>query len=225
MKYRKKIIKTEDGSITYRIDTLKENYHSLYGAVTESQFVYLAEGFNFWSKNNNDQKCDIFELGYGTGLIAYLTFLEAAKISKSVNYNSIDPFPLSIKEVKSLKYDEFFEHLKSLTTFNEFSGIIWNRPQEVSPYFDITKNKIYFQDFKSQKLFHIIYYDAFGAHSQPEIWEPELMKKCYKLLKPGGIWVSYCAKGSVRRGLQDAGFTVYRLPGPPGKREMLRAVK
>ena len=224
MKYRKKIIKTEDGSITYRIDTLKENYHSLYGAVTESQFVYLAEGFNFWSKNN-DQKCDIFELGYGTGLIAYLTFLEADKISKSVNYYSIDPFPLSIKEVKSLKYDEFFEHLKSLTTFNEFSGIIWNRPQEVSPYFDITKNKIYFQDFKSQKLFDIIYYDAFGAHSQPEIWEPELMKKCYKLLKPGGVWVSYCAKGSVRRGLQDAGFTVYRLPGPPGKREMLRAVK
>ena len=225
MKYRKKIIKTEDGSITYRIDTLKENYHSLYGAVTESQFVYLAEGFNFWSKNNNDQKCDIFELGYGTGLIAYLTFLEANKISKSVNYYSIDPFPLSIKEVKLLKYDELFEHLKSLTTFNEFSDIIWNHPQEVSPYFDITKNKTYFQDFKSQKLFDLIYYDAFGAHSQPEIWDPQLMKKCYKLLKPGGIWVSYCAKGSVRRGLQDAGFTVYRLPGPPGKREMLRAVK
>ena len=91
--------------------------------------------------------------------------------------------------------------------------------------FKFIKSKIHFEKFQSSQLFDVIYYDAFGAHAQPELWEPRWMKKCYDLLSVGGVWVSYCAKGSVRRGLEEAGFQVSRLPGPPGKREMLRAVK
>jgi tRNA U34 5-methylaminomethyl-2-thiouridine-forming methyltransferase MnmC len=225
MNHKKKQIKTEDGSITYRIEALKENYHSLHGAVTESRFVYLTEGFNFWTQKNKDSECNILELGYGTGLISYLSFLESDKFRKYINYTSLEPYPLKLAEVYLLRYDQFFNNSRDLMTFNKFSTLSWEVAQEISPYFKIIKNEICFEDFKSKKFFDLIYYDAFGAHAQPELWEPKLMKKCYSLLKPGGVWVSYCAKGSVRRGLKDSGFSVFRLPGPPGKREMLRAVK
>jgi tRNA U34 5-methylaminomethyl-2-thiouridine-forming methyltransferase MnmC len=225
MNHKKKQIKTEDGSITYRIEALKENYHSLHGAVTESRFVYLTEGFNFWTQKNKDSECNILELGYGTGLMSYLSFLESDKFRKYINYTSLEPYPLKLEEVYLLKYDQFFNDSRDLMTFNKFSTLSWEVVQEISPYFKIIKNEICFEDFKSKKFFDLIYYDAFGAHAQPELWEPKLMKKCYSLLKPGGVWVSYCAKGSVRRGLKDSGFSVFRLPGPPGKREMLRAVK
>ena len=211
--------------MTYRLEALKENYHSLYGAVTESRFVYVTEGFNFWTQKNNNRECNILELGYGTGLMSYLSFLEADKISNSINYTSLEPYPMTIEEVYLLKYDQFFKNSRDLMTFNKFSALSWEVAHEISPYFKIIKKEIFFEDFKSQKLFDLIYYDAFGAHAQPELWEPKLMKKCYSLLNPGGAWVSYCAKGSVRRGLKDSGFSVFRLPGPPGKREMLRAVK
>ncbi len=225
MNYSKKQIKTEDGSTTYRMEDLKENYHSLNGAITESHFVYITEGFNFWTQKNKDRECNILELGYGTGLMTYMSFLEADRMNRFINYTSLEPYPLTIEEVNLLNYDQFFENSKDLMTFNKFSTISWEETHKVSPHFRITKKKICFEDYKSQKFFDLIYYDAFGAHVQPELWEPELMKKCYSLLNPGGAWVSYCSKGSVRRGLKEVGFSVYRLPGPPGKREMLRAVK
>ena len=225
MNHKKKQIKTEDGSITYRIEALKENYHSLHGAVTESRFVYLTEGFNFWTQRNKHSECNILELGYGTGLISYLSFLESDKFRKYINYTSLEPYPLKLDEVYLLKYDQFFKNSIDLMTFNKFSALSWGVAQDISPYFKIIKKETCFEDYKSHKFFDLIYYDAFGAHAQPELWEPKLMKKCYSLLHPGGVWVSYCAKGSVRRGLKDSGFSVFRLPGPPGKREMLRAVK
>tara|TARA_S200000501_G_scaffold330759_1_gene332319 strand:- start:229 stop:909 length:681 start_codon:yes stop_codon:yes gene_type:complete len=216
---------TEDGSWTYFIKELKETYHSRYGAIKETKFVYIKEGFNFWKKKYTDKKCNILELGYGTGLTAYFSFLEANKSSKQIDYVSLETFPLTIKEIELLKYLNNFEYSMSSITFDQFSKLPWELTQKVSPYFNFTKIKKRFEDFKSQNLFDLIYYDAFGFHAQPELWEPKLMKKCYSLLNSGGVWVSYCAKGSVRRGLKEAGFNVYRLPGPPGKREMLRAIK
>tara|TARA_A100001011_G_scaffold271728_1_gene280983 strand:+ start:4040 stop:4720 length:681 start_codon:yes stop_codon:yes gene_type:complete len=223
----KKIIKfqTEDGSSTYLIKEFKETYHSRHGAITESQFVYLKEGFNFWNKKFVDKKCNILELGYGTGLNAYLSFLEANKLSKQVDYVSLEPFPLTIKEIELLKYANNFEYSSSFMTFDKFSKLPWELTQKISLNHNLIKIKKRFEDFKSQKLFDLIYYDAFGYNAQPELWEEWLMKKCYNLLNSGGVWVSYCAKGTVRRGLEEAGFNVYRLPGPPGKREMLRAIK
>ena len=225
MNYIKRQIITEDGSITYRIDDLKENYHSLYGAVSESYFVYLNEGLNYWFQKRNQYECNILELGYGTGLMAYMSFIESNKMSKSIDFTSIEPFPMTTEETKILKYDKFFDSTCISMNFKKFSSINWEQAQELSPYFRITKKQICFENFKSQNYFDLIFYDAFGAHAQPELWEPHLMKKCFELLNPGGVWVSYCAKGSVRRGLKKAGFKVFRLPGPPGKREMLRAVK
>ena len=141
MKYKKKQIKTEDGSITYRVEALKENYHSLYGAVTESRFVYVSEGFNFWKQKNNDKECNILELGYGTGLMSYLSFLEADKISNAINYTSLEPYPMTIEEIYLLKYDQFFKNSRNLMTFNKFSTLPWEVGQEISAYFKIIKKK------------------------------------------------------------------------------------
>lgn len=225
MQHEKKHIQTEDGSWTLRIEKLKETYHSRHGAVTESNFVYINEGFNYWSNQHPSYTCRVLELGYGTGLTAYLSYLEAEKQQKRIDFTSLEAYPLSKDELSLLQYHQFFEGLETVVSYDEFSNLDWERFQAVSPYFNLLKNRIYFEDFKTKNSFDLIYYDAFGAHAQPELWQPQWMKKCYELLVSGGVWVSYCAKGSVRRGLEAAGFTVTRLSGPPGKREMLRAIK
>ncbi len=225
MQHTKKHIQTADGSWTYHIEGLKETYHSRHGAVTESQFVYIEAGLSFWTQNNPFSNCRILELGYGTGLMAYLSFI-AAEIKKiEINYTSLEAYPISPEELRLLEYQKYFDSKKKVPNFNDFSALAWEQVNKVSPFFTLTKKKIRFEDFKASSSFDIIYYDAFGAHAQPELWEPQWMQKCYDLLAPNGVWVSYCAKGSVRRGLATAGFKVARLAGPPGKREMLRGVK
>ena len=225
MKYKRNPIQTEDGSWTYRIEGLKETYHSRSGAVTESQFVYVDAGLSYWIQNNASSNCRILELGYGTGLMSYLSFLAGTNQEKELHYTSIEAYPICLEELGLLAYQKYFESKKNLLGFNAFSNLAWEEVHKVSTFFWLTKNKIRFEEFKSSTPFDVIYYDAFGAHAQPELWEPRWMKKCYDLLAPNGVWVSYCAKGSVRRGLAAAGFEVARLPGPPGKREMLRGVK
>jgi len=225
MAHEKQIIKTSDGSFTFRIEGLKETYHSRHGAMIESKFVYIDTGFYFWAENNPNKACRILELGYGTGLVTYLSYLEAERFQKEIDYLSLEAFPLTIHELHSLNYDSFFEGSSASFSFRDFSIMDWQKRHFLSHYFKFIKSKIHFEKFQSSQLFDVIYYDAFGAHAQPELWEPRWMKKCYDLLSVGGVWVSYCAKGSVRRGLEEAGFQVSRLPGPPGKREMLRAVK
>ena len=225
MQYKKNHIQTNDGSWTYRIEGLKESYHSRHGAVTESQFVYVDAGLSHWIQNNPSSSCRILELGYGTGLMAYLSFIAAVIQKKAIHYTSLEPYPINLEELHLLEYQKFFVSKNCVPNFNEFSALPWEQANKISPFFTLTKKKIRFEDFKESSPFDVIYYDAFGAHAQPELWEPQRMQKCYDLLAPNGVWVSYCAKGSVRRAMAAAGFEVARLAGPPGKREMLRGVK
>jgi len=225
MEFSKEKIKTQDGSFTFKIDDLKETYHSKSGAITESNFVYIEAGLNYWFKQYPKSPCHVLELGYGTGLMSYLSFLESEKKKLNVDYVSLEAYPLTEEQLKSLGYTSFFKDISPKINFDTFSCLKWGTPQKLSQHFSFIKHKIHFENFEANTFFDLIYYDAFGSHAQPELWEPQWMKKCFKLLNPGGIWVSYCAKGSVRRGLEEAGFQVSRLPGPPGKREMLRAVK
>ena len=224
-RFNKVAITTEDGTSTFYIEELKELYHSRNGALTESQFVYINEGFKYWSKMNSKTKCRILELGYGTGLIAFLTYLNSSKFKKQIDYTSLEAYPISITQLKELNYDQFFKEKYQTKNFEEFSKLKWELKHQIAINFSIIKKEILFEKFIASDLYDIIFYDAFGAHAQPEIWAPELMKKCFDILKPGGVWVSYCAKGSVRRSLKISGFNVQRLPGPPGKREMLRGIK
>jgi len=224
MDLKKSWILTKDGSSTLRIDSLNESYHSLHGAVTESEFVYLDNGLRFWQKSHSVSKASVLEIGYGTGLLAFLSFLNQLNNKMEIDYTSLEAYPLKITDLERLNYNSFFESNQHLS-FLDFSRLPWNNINQIIPEYSILKHNIFFEDFKSEKLYDIIYYDAFGFHAQPNLWEIEWMKKCFDLLKNGGLWISFCAKGSVRRGLQKVGFDVVRLPGPPGKREMLRAIK
>lgn len=225
MRYKRHQIITEDGSSTLRIDDLKETYHSRHGAVLESNFVYLKEGLEFWLDQYPNQTCRILELGYGTGLITYLTYLKAQKEKLEIEYVSLEAFPLSSAEIQTLNYEQFFQNDAVSHLFSTFNLLPWEQEKALTSYFNLTKKEIKFENFISEFSYDLIFYDAFGFHVQPELWSEQCMSRCYELLNPKGVWVSYCAKGSVRRGLDKAGFETFRLPGPPGKREMLRAVK
>jgi tRNA U34 5-methylaminomethyl-2-thiouridine-forming methyltransferase MnmC len=222
MNFKKTWILTRDGSNTLKIENLKETYHSLEGAITESQFVYLNMGLRFWQNANPKSNCSIFEMGYGTGLLAYLTFLNNSETC--IDYTSLEAYPLSLTDYKQLNYNELLNS-KTRISFLAFSRLSWETEHKLNSKFKLIKHQTLFEQFSRNHFFDLIYYDAFGAHAQPNLWEKHWMKKCYDLLNKGGVWVSFCAKGSVRRALQEVGFTVERLPGPPGKREMLRAVK
>ena len=224
-RFNKRAITTEDGTSTLYIEELKELYHSRNGALTESEFVYINKGLKYWSKASSVAKCRVLEIGYGTGLIAFLTYLNSFKIKKKIDYTSLEAYPVSTRKLEELNYNQLFKEKDSTQSFEEFSKLKWELNHQITPNFSITKKEILFEKFIASDLYDIIFYDAFGAHAQPEIWAPELLKKCFDILNPGGVWVSYCAKGSVRRGLKISGFEVQRLPGPPGKREMLRAIK
>lgn len=224
MDLKKSWILTKDGSSTLRIDSLNESYHSLHGAVTESEFVYLDNGLRFLQKSHSASKASVLEIGYGTGLLAFLSFLNQLNNKMEIDYTSLEAYPLKIKDLERLNYNSFFESNQHLS-FLDFSKLPWNNINQIVPEFSILKLDIFFENFKSEKLYDIIYYDAFGFHAQPNLWEIEWMKKCFDLLNNDGLWISFCAKGSVRRGLQKVVFDVESLPGPPGKREMLRAIK
>ncbi len=222
MNFKKTWVLTKDGSNTLKIENLKETYHSLHGAITETVFVYLEKGLRFWQNVNPKSNCSIFEMVYGTVLLAYLTFLNNSEMR--IDLTSIEAYPLSFTDYKQLNYNELLNS-KSAISFLSFSQLSWETEHKLTSKFKLTKHQTLFEKFSGNHSFDLIYYDAFAAHAQPDLWEKRCMKKCYDLLNKGGVWVSYCAKGSVRRALQEVGFTVERLPGPPGKREMLRAVK
>lgn len=221
---QKKIIITGDGSPSLYINQLKETYHSKYGAITESDHVYIKEGFAHWVSLNKQKAPRIFEMGLGTGLIAYLSYVFALNHKVFCEYVSVEKYPLSIDEVQSLRMKDALPDPDHHHFFDQLHEVTWGQNLSKS---DFLFKKLE-QDFFSVTLdqsFDIMFYDAFGYHVNSEMWQEKALQKCYDLLQYGGVWVSYCAKGSVRRSLEKIGFTVERLEGPPGKREMLRAIK
>ena len=221
---QKKIIITGDGSPSLYIDQLKETYHSKHGAITESDHVYIKEGFAHWVSLNKQKAARIFEMGLGTGLIAYLSYVFALNHKVFCEYVSVEKYPLSIDEVQSLRMKDALPDPDHHHFFDQLHEVSWGQNLSKS---DFLFKKLE-QDFFSVTLdqsFDIMFYDAFGYHVYSEMWQEKALQKCYDLLRNGGVWVSYCAKGSVRRSLEKIGFSVERLEGPPGKREMLRAIK
>ena len=203
---------------------LKETYHSKYGAITESDHVYIKEGFAHWVSLNKQKAPRIFEMGLGTGLIAYLSYVFALNHKVFCEYVSVEKYPLSIDEVQSLRMKDALPDPDHHHFFDQLHEVTWGQNLSKS---DFLFKKLE-QDFFSVTLdqsFDIMFYDAFGYHVNSEMWQEKALQKCYDLLQYGGVWVSYCAKGSVRRSLEKTGFWVERLEGPPGKREMLRAIR
>jgi tRNA U34 5-methylaminomethyl-2-thiouridine-forming methyltransferase MnmC len=217
------IIITEDGSNTLFLKVLNESYHSKFGAISESRHIFIEAGFKNSSLTGS---INILEIGFGTGLNTVLTFIEAIDRKSKIYYHAIEPFPLSDKVYQKLNYDQFipFEQTKSLFLAMHEAG--WDKPVELSKLFSLQKQKLKLEDTVLQENFYnLVYFDAFSPEVQPELWTKEIFLKIFKAMRQKGVFVTYSAKGAVRRNLTEAGFMVERLPGPKEKREMIRALK
>ncbi|MFD2585865.1 tRNA (5-methylaminomethyl-2-thiouridine)(34)-methyltransferase MnmD [Croceitalea marina] len=217
----RKIITTGDGSKTIQITDWNEQYHSIHGAVQEAYHVFIKNGLDQFK---NDEIA-LLEVGFGTGLNALITLSEATKRGLKIQYEGVEAFPVSMEEVEALNYIETLNLLSFKEHFFLMHQSAWGKRQKITPDFLLFKSQSDFQEIAYQNLFNLIYFDAFGYRVQPELWSEAIFEKMFRALKPGGILVTYSAKGSVRRAMQAVGFNVERLPGPPGKREMLRATK
>jgi len=212
---------TADGSTTIHIPEWDEQYHSKHGAIQEAKHVFIKNGLSLFS----DQDISILEIGFGTGLNCFITFLEAPKKNLNIDYVGVEAYPVVSEEVEKMNYVNQLNASEFFAVFNQIHQQEWEVKSDISPNFSLLKRKQFFNDINDENKFDLIYFDAFGARVQPELWTEEIFEKMYKALKTGGVLVTYSAKGSVRRAMLTVGFLVEKLPGPPGKREMLRATK
>jgi tRNA U34 5-methylaminomethyl-2-thiouridine-forming methyltransferase MnmC len=217
------IIKTDDGSDTLFVDSLQENYHSRFGAQSESEHVFLQAGFRH--PVGLTSRC-ILEIGFGTGLNCLLTALEASKSGVNTLYYAIEKYPLDQLLVNKMHFPAKEDELSN-ALFHEIHSAPWEKIMPLTNWFQLMKIEWDFVTGLPEELpmFDLVYFDAFSPDKQPEMWNSSLLSKIAEKVSTGGIFVTYCAKGSVRRDLVKAGFKMERIPGPVGKREMLRGIK
>jgi|SRR5690606_29713716 len=222
---KRQIINTSDGSTTIYIEQWDEHYHSKHGAIQEAYHVFIKSGLSAWIDQNDAKDLRILEIGFGTGLNAFITFLEHYKIGRRITYHGVEAYPVQKEEVALLNYVQQLDAQDYNEAFTMMHQGEWDKDLEIAPSFTLRKRKQFFDGIKDKAAFDLVYFDAFGARVQPELWDVPMFESMYKALDKNGILVTYAAKGSVRRAMQEVGFLVEKLPGPPGKREMLRAVK
>ena len=214
---------TADGSSTLYNALLDEHYHSIHGALNESIHVFIRKGFlDFVNLYKSVKNINILEIGFGTGLNCILTFIENLKLNTSLNYTSLEPFPLEMKIIDNLDFN--LDSIQ-LDAFKLIHQSFWGNPVEINKQFYLEKSILELKDFNADKFYDIIYFDAFAPSKQPELWKVDIFSKLFNLTSKNGVLVTYCAKGQVRRDLEKVGYFVERLEGPPGKREMIRATK
>lgn len=215
---KREIIITSDGSTTIHLPEWNEHYHSKHGAIQEAYHVFIKNGLQEISLDT----ISILEIGFGTGLNCFITFLEH---QYKIDYVGVEAYPVVKDEIQKLNYVSELEAKQYKAVFDTIHDVSWEEKHQITDSFSLTKRKQFFNEIEEKNAFDLIYFDAFGARVQPELWTEEIFAKMFSALKNNGILVTYAAKGSVRRAMQTVGFTVERLPGPPGKREMLRAIK
>ena len=191
----------------------------MHGALQESLHVFIRNGLQVCSAN----PLRILEMGFGTGLNALLTALEDTTAHSEIRYTALEAFPLQKEEWEKLNYPSLLDHPEAKTVMDRLHICPWGTYQSIRNGFKLRKLEMDFLDFSESEAYDLIYFDAFGARVQPELWTEHMFVRMYEAAAPGGVLVTYAAKGSVRRAMLAAGFAVERLPGPPGKREMLRA--
>jgi tRNA U34 5-methylaminomethyl-2-thiouridine-forming methyltransferase MnmC len=220
------LITTGDGSHSLLNTDLNETYHSTHGAVQESLHVFIRNGLDFFIERNRPKEIKILEVGFGTGLNALLSLKKIQDSKIKIHYTSLEAFPISIEIADQLSYsnDVVFPHSKQL--FTSLHELGWNEPVSILANFTLEKRKITLQEssFRPSE-FDLVYFDAFAPNKQPEMWELSTLRKVVQAIKPKGVFVTYCAKGQLKRDLKSFGMIIETLPGPPGKREMVRALK
>ena len=217
----REIITTKDGSTTIHLPELNETYHSKFGAIQEAYHVFIKMGLELFSQKS----ISILEIGFGTGLNAFITFLEAQKNNKTIDYVGVEAYPVALQEALQMNYVTELNSLDKYEIFNEMHKCTWEEKHTISQNFCLSKRKQLFEDIIDENCFDLIYFDAFGFTVDPNLWNETIFAKMYKSLKSGGVLVTYACRTSVKNAMMSSGFSVEKLPGAPGKREMLRAIK
>jgi tRNA U34 5-methylaminomethyl-2-thiouridine-forming methyltransferase MnmC len=218
---KREIIKTLDGSTSIHIPEWNESYHSRHGAIQEAYHVFINNGLSLFGA----LPVSILEIGFGTGLNAFITFIESANRTQQISYTGIEAFPVMSDEIIEMNYVAQLNARPYESIFTEMHDCEWEQPVKLSECFTLTKRKMLIEQVQFEGQYDLIYFDAFGYGVQPELWSTEIFAKMYIALKPDGWLVTYAARGVVKRSMIEVGFTVEKLAGPPGKREMFRARK
>ena len=218
---KREIIQTLDGSTTIQLTEWNECYHSKHGAIQEAKHVFIKNGLDLFQ---NQDSISILEIGFGTGLNAFITFLETINKEK-VNYVGVEAYPISQEEIAQMNYVSELDSEMYQEIFDKMHSCDWENQQTITENFLLTKRKLFFQDIEDKNQFDLIYFDAFGFPLQPELWSEVIFKKMYDALLPKGTLVTYACRSSIKNAMLSVGFSIEKLPGAPGKREMLRATK
>ncbi|HTX88918.1 MAG TPA: tRNA (5-methylaminomethyl-2-thiouridine)(34)-methyltransferase MnmD [Bacteroidales bacterium] len=215
---------TGDGSHTLLVPELHEHYHSVHGAIAESRHVFVEAGLNRLIPFKS--KIRVLEIGFGTGLNALLTFFEARLKNVSVDYTAVEPYPLEPAIWEALNYPELLTFPDARSVYRLLHTSPPDHLTRISPLFFLEKRVDRFQTAALPVAsFDVVYLDAFGPEVQPEMWLPAIFEKLFRVMDHDSILVTYSSKGAVRRAMKQAGFTVTKIPGPEGKREMTRAFR
>ncbi|MEO8233790.1 MAG: tRNA (5-methylaminomethyl-2-thiouridine)(34)-methyltransferase MnmD [Flavobacterium sp.] len=218
---KREIIKTLDGSTTIHLPDWDECYHSKNGAIQEAYHVFIKNGLSLVEENN----ISILEIGFGTGLNAFITLLEAQKNNLNIDYNGVEAYPIAKEEAIEMNYLQELKAEEFEAEYKKMHDCSWEEKHIFNTNFSLTKRKQFFQDIQDKNTFDLIYFDAFGYRVQPELWSTEIFKNMFESLKEKGVLVTYAARGVVKRSMQEVGFTVKKVAGPPGKREMMIGFK
>jgi len=217
-----KLVITEDGSHTLSVPELNEHYHSVYGAISESQHIFINTGLKFVLKEKKE--INILEIGFGTGLNALMTFRELSASNIKCSYTAVEAYPLEEAVYTQLNYPGILGMSKDILI--KLHTANWEEKETISSSFDLLKIKCKAQDMLlTENYFDLVYFDAFAPDIQPELWTVEIFKNIFRTMKNNAILTTYSTKGIVKRALKESGFTIEKLPGPKGKREILRAMK
>jgi len=218
---KREIIQTQDGSTTIHLEEWNESYHSKHGAIQEAKHVFIKNGLSLFK----NRTISILEIGFGTGLNAFISFLEGQAFEQNIDYVGVEAYPVAPEEILSMNYVDELNAQSELGIFEKMHKSSWNEKIMLSDSFSLTKRQQFFQEIDDVAQFDLIYFDAFGYRVQPELWSTEIFRKMYNALKDNGVLVTYAARGVVKRSMIEVGFRVEKLEGPPGKREMFRAFK
>ena len=223
---KRELVLTSDGSHTVSIPEINITYHSKFGAIQESQHIFIEAGLNYL-RNASKQTgvLNIFEMGFGTGLNALLTLIATAPPQQKIYYETTELFPLEMEQVNRLNYCGQLNQPILQKTFEQLHLCEWNREIEISPYFILKKTNTSLLNFSGNTSFNLVYFDAFAPEVQPELWTTGVFSNLYAHMQTGAVLTTYCSKSIVRKAMQAVGFIVTKIPGPPGKREMVRATK
>lgn len=219
---KKEISITQDGSVTIHMPELNESYHSKHGAIQEAYHVFIQNGLDFFTDKN---KVSILEIGFGTGLNAFITLLEAQKRNQTIHYTGVEAYPVNSDIYKKLNYPEQLNQADKDNTFLSLHQAEWQKNTAITQFFSLEKNQMKFEEITFENRFDLIYFDAFGYRVQPELWSEAIFSRMYRALKPGGILTTYACRSLISNNLKSAGFEIKKVPGPVGKREMTIAYK